>query len=81
MGACHAMHRGTQHRAPGRRRLAVDTALWDLEARLLGIRLARLVGIVHDGVPVYGSGGFISYDKPMLTQQLECWVQQLQISS
>ncbi len=37
---------------------AVDTALWDLEARLLELPLHRLFGAVRDDVPVYGSGGF-----------------------
>jgi L-alanine-DL-glutamate epimerase-like enolase superfamily enzyme len=37
---------------------AADIALWDLKARLLGVSLAGLLGRVHDGIPVYGSGGF-----------------------
>jgi L-alanine-DL-glutamate epimerase-like enolase superfamily enzyme len=37
---------------------AVDTALWDLAARLLDVPLHRLLGRVREGVPVYGSGGF-----------------------
>ena len=37
---------------------AVDNALWDLKARLLGLPLVALLGAVRDGVPVYGSGGF-----------------------
>src|ERR1700735_4396619 len=36
---------------------AVDTALWDLKATLLGLPVSRLLGAVHDEVPVYGSGG------------------------
>jgi L-alanine-DL-glutamate epimerase-like enolase superfamily enzyme len=39
---------------------AVDTALWDLKARLLGLPLVTLLGAVRDEVPVYGSGGFTS---------------------
>lgn len=35
---------------------AVDTALWDLKARLLGLPLHRLLGAVRDHVDVYGSG-------------------------
>jgi L-alanine-DL-glutamate epimerase-like enolase superfamily enzyme len=52
---------------------AVDTALWDLKARLLGLPLCRLLGAVHDRVPVYGSGGFTSYSPRRLTEQLEHW--------
>jgi L-alanine-DL-glutamate epimerase-like enolase superfamily enzyme len=37
---------------------AVDNALWDLKARLLGPPLAVFFGRVRDRVPVYGSGGF-----------------------
>ncbi|HWD77706.1 MAG TPA: mandelate racemase, partial [Kribbella sp.] len=33
---------------------AVDCALWDLKARLLELPLHRLLGAVHDSVPVYG---------------------------
>lgn len=53
---------------------AVDVALWDLAARLLGLPLHRLLGAVHDRVPVYGSGGFTTYDADRLTAQLEYWV-------
>ena len=55
---------------------AVDTALWDLKARLLNLPLVTLLGSVRDGVPVYGSGGFITYDLDRLTGQLGGWVAQ-----
>jgi L-alanine-DL-glutamate epimerase-like enolase superfamily enzyme len=55
---------------------AVDTALWDLEARLLDVPLHRLLGAVHDTVPVYGSGGFTTYDEGRLTAQLEGWLEE-----
>lgn len=54
---------------------AVDVALWDLKARLLGLPLVTLLGQVRDGVPVYGSGGFTSYSVPQLQAQLAGWVQ------
>ena len=41
---------------------AVDIALWDLKARLLDLPLHRLLGAVRSEVPVYGSGGFTTYD-------------------
>ena len=53
---------------------AVDTALWDLKARLLGLSLADLFGQVRDDVPVYGSGGFTTYDDARTTEQLTHWV-------
>ncbi|NUR95696.1 MAG: mandelate racemase [Kribbellaceae bacterium] len=55
---------------------AVDCALWDLKARLLGLPLHRLLGAVHDSVPVYGSGGFTTYDERQLANQLSGWVDQ-----
>jgi len=54
---------------------AVDTALWDLKARLLGLPLCRLLGMVRDRVPIYGSGGFTSYDDRRLAEQLHGWVE------
>lgn len=53
---------------------AVDIALWDLEARLLGVSVAALVGRVHGEVPIYGSGGFTSFDDQDLADQLAGWV-------
>jgi L-alanine-DL-glutamate epimerase-like enolase superfamily enzyme len=55
---------------------AVDCALWDLKARLLGLPLHRLLGAVHDSVPVYGSGGFTTYDERQLADQLSGWMEQ-----
>lgn len=53
---------------------AVDLALWDLAARLLDQPLHRLLGSVRDEVPVYGSGGFTTYDEERLVEQLSGWV-------
>lgn len=53
---------------------AVDVALWDLKARLLGVPLVTLLGAVRDRVPVYGSGGFTSYSIDQLQAQLSGWV-------
>jgi len=39
---------------------AVDNALWDLKARLLGVPLAALLGLTRTAVPAYASGGFTS---------------------
>jgi L-alanine-DL-glutamate epimerase-like enolase superfamily enzyme len=55
---------------------AVDVALWDLKARLLGMPLCVLLGQFHDSVPVYGSGGFTSYSAEQLTDQLGGWAEQ-----
>ena len=39
---------------------AVDGALWNLKAKILGVPLAHLLGRVRRSIPVYGSGGFTS---------------------
>jgi L-alanine-DL-glutamate epimerase-like enolase superfamily enzyme len=52
---------------------AVDVALWDLKARVLGVSLVSLIGAVRDAIRVYGSGGFTSYSMGRLTQQLSDW--------
>ncbi|HEY1840279.1 MAG TPA: enolase C-terminal domain-like protein [Mycobacterium sp.] len=53
---------------------AVDTALWDLKGRLLDMPVCRLLGTAHHQVPIYGSGGFTSYDEHATRAQLERWV-------
>jgi len=52
---------------------AVDAALWDVKARLLDLPLVTLLGAVRDGAPVYGSGGFTTYSREQLQQQLGGW--------
>jgi L-alanine-DL-glutamate epimerase-like enolase superfamily enzyme len=54
---------------------AVDIALWDLKAKLLGVCLADALPRFHESVPVYGSGGFTSYSPQRLREQLEGWVE------
>jgi L-alanine-DL-glutamate epimerase-like enolase superfamily enzyme len=58
---------------------AVDIALWDLKARLLGQPLSGLLGRAREHVPVYGSGGFTSYDDTRTRQQLSEWVEKERI--
>ncbi|QYJ15766.1 L-rhamnonate dehydratase [Rubrobacter xylanophilus DSM 9941] len=53
---------------------AVDVALWDLKAKLLGVPLADALPRFHERVPVYGSGGFTSYSLKRLQEQLGGWV-------
>lgn len=53
---------------------AVDIAVWDLGARLLGIPLTRWFGSAARPVPVYGSGGFTSYDDDHLVMELDGWL-------
>jgi L-alanine-DL-glutamate epimerase-like enolase superfamily enzyme len=53
---------------------AVDIALWDLKARLLGLPLVELFDARRDAAAVYGSGGFTSYSLQRLREQLTGWV-------
>ncbi|WP_031556176.1 enolase C-terminal domain-like protein [Parvularcula oceani] len=52
---------------------AVDIALWDLKARLLGLPVADLLGRARPDIAAYGSGGFTSYDDETLCRQLSAW--------
>src|SRR5690242_16521733 len=49
---------------------AVDVALWDLKAKLLGLSVADPLGRAHPAVPVYGSGGLTSYSEAEVCRQL-----------
>jgi L-alanine-DL-glutamate epimerase-like enolase superfamily enzyme len=67
------------HGRPGVAAMAIagiDVALWDLKARVLGLPLASLLGLCRDGVAIYGSGGFTSYDDQQLARQLAGWIEQ-----
>lgn len=55
---------------------AVDTALWDLAARLIDVPLVTLLGQVHDEAAICGSGGFCNYDADRLQEQLGGWARQ-----
>jgi L-alanine-DL-glutamate epimerase-like enolase superfamily enzyme len=49
---------------------AIDTALWDLKARILNLPLLTLMGRVQNVLPIYGSGGFTNYSNEQLEKQL-----------
>jgi L-alanine-DL-glutamate epimerase-like enolase superfamily enzyme len=55
---------------------AVDCAIWDLKARLLGVPLVTLLGQVRQSAAIYGSGGFTSYSDGQLANQLAGWIEQ-----
>lgn len=53
---------------------AVDVALWDLKAKLLGVCLADALPRFRESVPIYGSGGFCNYSQDQLREQVRGWV-------
>ncbi|HEV2577769.1 MAG TPA: enolase C-terminal domain-like protein [Acidobacteriaceae bacterium] len=53
---------------------AIDIALWDLKAKLVGAPLCAVLGQMRPGAPVYGSGGFTTYSDEQLRAQLGGWV-------
>jgi L-alanine-DL-glutamate epimerase-like enolase superfamily enzyme len=53
---------------------AVDTALWDLKARVLDVPLVQVLGAKRASVPLYGSGGFTSYSDRELADQMAGFV-------
>lgn len=55
---------------------AVDCALWDAKAKLLGVPLIALLGRARDSIPVYGSGGFTTQGPPQVARQIDIWVKQ-----
>ena len=55
---------------------AVDCALWDLKAKLLGVSLLDLLGPARETIDIYGSGGFTSYTIAQLEEQLGGWARQ-----
>lgn len=72
--ACHALRNQGRCGIATCALSAVDIALWDLRARCYGVALCTLLGQVHTRVPVYGSGGFTTYDADRLARQLSGWV-------
>src|SRR3954447_17234704 len=55
---------------------AVDIALWDFKAKMLGQPLLSLLGKCRDSITAYGSGGFTSYTERQLIDQLTGWARE-----
>ncbi len=55
---------------------ALDIALWDLKAKVLGCSLIDLIGAANADVAAYGSGGFTTYNNLQLQKQLGAWAEQ-----
>lgn len=56
---------------------AVDSALWDLKARLLGVSLVDLLGARRRDVDIYGSGGFTNHPDQRTIARFTEWASDL----
>lgn len=54
---------------------AIDVAVHDAAAQLLGVPLLAVLGASRSSIPVYGSGGFTSYSDAQLRAQLSGWAE------
>lgn len=54
---------------------AIDIALWDLLGKRLGVPVCQLFGSHRAQVPVYGSGGWLSYSLDELLAEVTGYVQ------
>ena len=48
---------------------AIDTALWDLLSQRAGLPLSVMLGRVHQRLPVYAQGGWLSYSVEQLVDE------------
>jgi L-alanine-DL-glutamate epimerase-like enolase superfamily enzyme len=53
---------------------AIDIALWDLLGKQLGVPVCQLFGSNREQVPVYGSGGWLSYSLDELLAEMDSHV-------
>ena len=54
---------------------AIDIALWDLLGKQLGVPVCQLLGSNREQVPIYGSGGWLSYSMDELLAEASAYVQ------
>jgi L-alanine-DL-glutamate epimerase-like enolase superfamily enzyme len=53
---------------------AIDIALWDILGKSLGSPVYKLIGAYRERVPVYGSGGWLSYSLEHLLEEVTAYV-------
>jgi L-alanine-DL-glutamate epimerase-like enolase superfamily enzyme len=54
---------------------AIEIALWDLLAKILGAPVYRLLGAWREEIPAYGSGGWLSYSLDELLADVNAYLQ------
>jgi L-alanine-DL-glutamate epimerase-like enolase superfamily enzyme len=52
----------------------VNVAMWDAWAKTLGVPVWKLFGVYHRRVPLYGSGGWLSYSMDELVSEVKEYV-------
>ncbi|HEY7224200.1 MAG TPA: enolase C-terminal domain-like protein [Micromonosporaceae bacterium] len=80
LAMCRALRNAGRPGVAGMALSAVDCALWDLKARRRHLPLDRLLGAAREANPVYGSGGFTTYDPQRQHAQLSRWVHEEGVS-
>ena len=55
---------------------AIDIALWDLLGKSLSCPVYKLLGAYAEEVPIYGSGGWLSYSLDELLEEISQYVRQ-----
>ncbi len=53
---------------------SVNLAMWDAWAKTLGVPVWKMFGVCHDRVPLYGSGGWLSYSMEELLAEVRDYV-------
>ena len=53
---------------------AINIAMWDAWAKTLGVPVWKLFGTCQHRVPLYGSGGWLSYSDPELIEEVTRYV-------
>lgn len=53
---------------------SVNLAMWDAWAKSLGVPVWKMFGVCHDRVPLYGSGGWLSYSMEELLAEVRDYV-------
>jgi len=53
---------------------SVNIAMWDAWAKTLGVPVWKMFGVCHQRVPLYGSGGWLSYTNEQLMDEVTRYV-------
>lgn len=53
---------------------SINVAMWDAWAKTLNVPVWKLFGVYRDGVPLYGSGGWLSYSIDELLDEVRSYV-------